>query len=268
MALSHSQAMGNSAPGHTAVAQARTHLREALESLIQWAEDLQECGVGHVECDPAALSQLVVPPTAQKRPEERLAEIARRIAQCRRCPLHRTRTRTVPGQGNPSPELVFVGEGPGTEEDRQGLAFVGPAGQLLTRLIRALGMTREEVFIANIVKCRPTERNEGVRDRPPTDEEMSACLPYLHEQLDVLRPKVIVCLGATALRGLLGLQGISRLRGKWQNYRGIPVMPTYHPSYLLRAGGEGKELYWQVWEDMCEVLRQLGRPVPERRRRS
>lgn len=195
-------------------------------------------------------------------PEARLAEIAGRIAVCTRCPLHRTRNRTVPGQGCARPELVFVGEGPGAEEDRQGLAFVGPAGQLLTRLITRMGFTRDQVFIANIVKCRPTEGGAGVRDRPPTEAEMAACLPYLIEQLQVLAPKVIVCLGGTAVLGLLGLKGITKLRGRWFEYRGIPVMPTYHPSYLLRAGGDQKARYWEVWEDMCKVLERLGRPIP------
>lgn len=195
-------------------------------------------------------------------PENRLRDIAGRIAVCTRCPLHRTRTRTVPGQGSARPALVFVGEGPGAEEDRQGLAFVGPAGQLLSRLITRMGFTREQVFIANIVKCRPTEGGAGIRDRPPTEEEMAACLPFLEEQLNVLQPKVIVCLGGTAALGLLGLKGITKLRGRWFEYRGIPVMPTYHPSYLLRAGGDQKARYWEVWDDMCKVLERLGHPIP------
>ncbi len=248
-------------------------LREAVKLEIEEgareadiaAETLQRlaASVGALRAaPPLAAASRALPAAVVESPETRLADIARRIAVCTRCPLHRTRNRTVPGQGCAQPELVFVGEGPGAEEDRQGLAFVGPAGQLLTRLITRMGFTREQVFIANIVKCRPTEDDAGVRDRPPTEEEMAACLPYLVEQLQVLAPKVIVCLGGTAVLGLLGLKGITKLRGRWFEYRGIPVMPTYHPSYLLRAGGDQKARYWEVWEDMCQVLERLGRPIP------
>lgn len=260
---------------------ARRALREVVSDLVRAIEFERDEGVEDVEADPKLLGGLRPPPTVA-RPrvspsgaremltardaESRLAAIAEEVAVCRRCPLHRTRTRTVPGQGHPCPELMFVGEGPGYEEDRQGLAFVGPAGQLLTRLIRRMGFSREEVFIANIVKCRPTEGGEGRRDRPPSDEEMRACLPYLERQLELLRPNVLVCLGGTAVAGLLGLKGITRLRGTWHEYRGIPVMPTYHPSYLLRSGGDEKARYWEVWSDMCQVLERLGRPVPDVRR--
>jgi len=238
-------------------------LEVAPETLARLACTLQKLHTAsRSSAPPSGSSRAVGSMAADRSPEDRLAEIARRIADCTRCPLHRTRNRTVPGQGCPRPELVFVGEGPGAEEDRQGLAFVGPAGQLLTRLITRMGFTREQVFIANIVKCRPTEDGAGVRDRPPTEEEMAACLPYLEEQLRVLSPKVIVCLGGTAVLGLLGLKGITKLRGRWFEYRGIPVMPTYHPSYLLRAGGDQKARYWEVWEDMCKVLERLGRPIP------
>jgi len=251
----------------------RRELRKAVADLLRWAQIERE-GTAFVECDPALLRSLMAPPAAPSAPpasaappsvppSTALAAIAARIATCTRCPLHRTRNRTVPGQGHPSPELLFVGEGPGEEEDRQGLAFVGPAGQLLTRLIRRMGLSRDEVFIANIVKCRPTENNAGRRDRPPTEQEMAACIPYLEEQIAVLRPRVIVCLGGTALFGLLGLKSITKHRGRWHEYRGIPIMPTFHPSYLLRAGGDEKARYWEVWEDMAEVLRRLGRPVPD-----
>ncbi|MBM4154851.1 MAG: uracil-DNA glycosylase [Lentisphaerae bacterium] len=215
---------------------------------------------------PAALP--ASPRDAATEPAGGLEAVARRIASCTLCPLHRTRTRTVPGQGNPRAELLFVGEGPGADEDRQGLAFVGRAGQLLTRLIIRMGFAREDVFIANIVKCRPTEDFAMRKDRPPTEEEMRTCIPYLEEQIAALAPKAIVCLGATAVFGLLGLKGISRLRGQWQTYRGIPVMPTYHPSYLLRGGGDEKARYWDVWNDMLQVLARLGRPAPEGRKAS
>ncbi len=200
-------------------------------------------------------------------PAADLAAVAAEIAGCTLCGLHRTRTRTVPGQGHARPELLFVGEGPGRDEDRQGLAFVGRAGQLLTRILHAMGLERDEVFIANIVKCRPTQDGAGQRDRPPTDGEMAVCLPYLKRQIAILRPRVIVTLGNTALRGLFGLTGITKLRGRWLTYEGIDTMPTYHPSFLLRGGGEGADRYWEVWDDMAGVLRRLGREPPEKRRK-
>lgn len=209
---------------------------------------------------------------AGKRKEENIAppaelkSIADRIAACKKCSLHEKRTKTVPGQGNSRPEILFIGEGPGEEEDRQGLAFVGKAGQLLTRLIVRMGFVREQVFIANIVKCRPPN------NRKPFPEEMNACRPYLEQQIAVLKPKVIVLLGASALEGLIppvspGMT-ISKVRGKWLEYHatgrsavadgGIPTMPTFHPSYLLR----NQSAMWDVWNDMQLVLKHLGRTVP------
>lgn len=182
-----------------------------------------------------------------------LKKIAAAVAACARCPLHKGRTKTVPGQGNPRPEILFIGEGPGEEEDRQGLAFVGAAGQLLTRLIKRMGFSREEVFIANIVKCRPPN------NRKPWPEEIQACRPYLEEQIAILKPKVIVLLGATALEALMASDlKISRTRGKWLEYKGIPVMPTFHPSYLLR----NQSAMWDVWHDMQLALKRLGRVAP------
>lgn len=190
-----------------------------------------------------------------------LAAIAARVAECRRCELCKTRRRTVPGQGHAQPQIMFIGEGPGADEDAQGLAFVGRAGQLLTRLLTALGLARDEVFIGNIVKCRPPG------NRVPAPEEMQACLPFLREQITLLKPRVIVALGGTAAQGLLGEKvGITRLRGHWRTYEGIDLMPTYHPSYLLRQGEES-EARWEVWDDMGEVLRRIGREPPAKKRR-
>ena len=190
--------------------------------------------------------------------EAELKSIADQVAACKKCSLHKKRTKTVPGQGNSRPEILFIGEGPGEDEDRQGLAFVGRAGQLLTRLIVRMGFTREEVFIANIVKCRPPN------NRKPLPEEMNTCRPYLEEQIAVLKPKVIVLLGASALDGLIPTElpgrTISKARGKWLEYRGIPTMLTFHPSYLLR----NQSAMWDVWNDMQEVLKHLGRkPQPQ-----
>lgn len=195
-------------------------------------------------------------------PEMRVAklrEIAARIARCERCELARQRTQTVPGQGSVTPEIMFIGEGPGEEEDRQGLAFVGRAGQLLTRMIAAMGYTRDEVFIGNVVKCRPPG------NRTPYPHEMEICLPYLEEQIAVLQPKVIVALGGTAVRGLLHIErGITKLRGNWLEYKGIPVMPTYHPAYLLR----NERAKPDVWKDLQEVLKFLGRKPPPPRKKA
>lgn len=186
----------------------------------------------------------------------RLDKIAAAVAACERCPLRRDRNKPVPGQGSPHPDILFVGEGPGAEEDRQGIPFVGRAGTLLTRMIEAMGYRRDEVFIGNIVKCRPPD------NRNPTPEEMQACLPWLQKQIEVLQPKVIVCLGAVAVKGLLATRvGISRLRGHWTQYEGIPVMPTYHPAYLLRYNAAKRD----TWEDLKKVLRKLGRPVPRKK---
>jgi len=183
-----------------------------------------------------------------------LAGLAARIAVCTKCGLHATRTRTVPGQGNPHPELMFIGEAPGEDEDEQGLAFVGKAGQLLTKMIQAMGLTREEVFIGNILKCRPPG------NRKPVPLEMDACMPYLKAQIAELKPRVIVALGATAAQGLLKTEtSISHLRGHWHRFEGIDLMPTFHPSYLLRNPAAKKE----VWEDLQTVLRHLGKPIPE-----
>jgi DNA polymerase len=208
---------------------------------------------------PAAADLGASPPEPMPADPGGLEGIAARVARCRKCPLCETRTRTVPGQGNPSPDLMFVGEGPGADEDAKGLAFVGRAGQLLTKIIGAMGMTRDEVFIGNIVKCRPPG------NRVPSPEEMEACIPYLHEQIDLLKPKVIVCLGATAVKGLFGPDtlGITKLRGQWKSFHGIDTMPTFHPAYLLRNPAGKRD----VWDDMKEVLRRLGRPVPDPNRR-
>lgn len=202
---------------------------------------------------PAPVVRAPQPVAASAGTDVAVNRIASEIAGCKKCSLHQTRTRTVPGQGNArQPEIMFIGEAPGADEDEQGLAFVGRAGQLLTRMIVAMGLTREEVFIANILKCRPPD------NRPPTPEEMAVCMPYLKQQIAEVRPKVIVALGATAVLGLLNLTGIGQLRGKWQRFEGIELMPTYHPSYLLRNPVMKKE----AWQDLQAVLKRLGRTPP------
>jgi len=160
---------------------------------------------------------------------------------------------------------MFVGEAPGADEDEQGEPFVGKAGQLLTKIIQAMGLQREEVYIANILKCRPDTPGQTAGNRKPTAEEMATCLPYLQEQIDLIRPRVIVALGATAVEGLLGKTvGITKLRGHWQTYRGIPLMPTYHPAYLLRNQALSEKR--KVWEDMLQVMEKLGMPISPKQR--
>lgn len=181
--------------------------------------------------------------------------IAETIAACTRCSLYVGRTHTVPGQGCLTPEIMFIGAAPGPEEDRQGLAFVDDAGQLLTRMIEGMGYTRDQVFISGIVKCRPPD------DRKPTPAETKACMPYLAAQVASLRPKVIVTLGDGAARSLLGIDvGIADLRGQWKTFHGIDVMPTFHPGYLLHK----ESAKHAAWSDLKAVLKRLGRRPPPR----
>lgn len=184
-----------------------------------------------------------------------LLGIRRELGECTRCKLSRGRTRLVFGVGDPAAELMFVGEGPGADEDRQGEPFVGRAGQLLTKMIEAMGYRREEVYIANVVKCRPPE------NRNPEPDEMDACEPFLRQQIAAVRPKVLVALGKIAVQALLrDTTAISRLRGRWFTYEGVKLMPTFHPAYLLRSPEEKKK----AWEDLQLVMKELGRPVTRR----
>jgi DNA polymerase len=189
-------------------------------------------------------------------PAADLATIAAAVAGCRACKLCQGRTNTVPGEGAPAPALVFVGEGPGADEDAQGRPFVGPAGQLLTKMIQAMGFRREEVYICNVVKCRPPG------NRNPEPDEVAACLPFLEAQLAALKPQVICTLGNVPLKALLGPEtpGITRMRGQRLDWRGNLLIPTFHPSYLLR-NPEAKK---PAWEDLKQVLAALGRTPPAR----
>lgn len=181
---------------------------------------------------------------------ETLQKIADMAALCTKCSLHNCRTNIVAHRGSSKAEVMFVGEAPGREEDAQGLPFVGRAGKLLDNMIVAMGYGRDDVFVANICKCRPPE------NRKPLQDEMDACLPYLQSQIDLVAPKVIITLGATATEGLLGRgPGITKRRGKWEQYEGIPVMPTLHPAYLLRNPAAKHD----VWEDLQKVMKMLGK---------
>jgi DNA polymerase len=178
------------------------------------------------------------------------------IGDCRRCGLCEGRTNVVFGVGHPRARLMFVGEGPGADEDAQGEPFVGRAGQLLDRIIAAMGLSRPEVYIGNVVKCRPPG------NRTPLPDEAATCLPFLRTQIAIVKPEVIVALGKTALEGLLGplAGGITALRGRWFETQGIPLKATFHPAYLLRNPAAKAP----VWEDMKDVLGRLGLPVPTR----
>lgn len=178
-----------------------------------------------------------------------LAALAAIAHDCTKCRLAKTRTQVVFGVGNPSADLMFIGEAPGRDEDLQGEPFVGRAGQLLTDIIKAMKLTRDDVYIANVVKCRPPE------NRNPEPDEMDACRPYLRQQVELIQPKVIVTLGRFGLQSLTEKgYGISAVRGQWLDYNGIKLMPTYHPAYLLRTPAAKKD----VWADMKKVMAELG----------
>jgi DNA polymerase len=187
-----------------------------------------------------------------------------RALACIKCPsLASSRKNVVFGVGNLEAKLMFVGEAPGADEDEQGEPFVGKAGQLLTKIIETTGLSRSDVYIANILKCRPDTPGQSAGNRKPTPQEMQTCIPFLHEQIDLIRPQVIVALGATAVEGLLGKTlGITKLRGNWQTYRGTPLMPTYHPAYLLRNQSLSEKR--RVWEDMLAVMEKLAMPISEK----
>jgi DNA polymerase len=195
------------------------------------------------------------------------ADLRQRAMACVKCShLASSRKNVVFGVGDINSQLMFVGEAPGVDEDIQAEPFVGKAGQLLTKIIETMGLRRESVYIANILKCRPDTPGQASGNRKPTPEEMQTCIPFLHEQIDLIRPKVLVALGGTAVEGLLGKTvGIMKLRGNWQTYRGIPLMPTYHPAYLLRNQALTEKR--RVWEDMMIVMEKLEMPISDKQRK-
>jgi DNA polymerase len=213
-----------------------------------------------------------VEPPSEKAPlpsqdvETAMGELRQRASACLKCPhLVKSRKNVVFGVGDIHAQLMFVGEAPGADEDAQGEPFVGAAGQLLTRIIKTMGLRRETVYIANILKCRPDTPGQSFGNRKPTADEMKTCLPYLLAQIDLIRPKVLVALGATAIEGLLGAGGgINKLRGKFQTFREIPLMPTFHPAYLLRNQALTEKR--KVWEDMLQVMEKLQMPISEKQR--
>lgn len=214
----------------------------SLETFLKFQRRLGWVGTPRPEQTPAPT------PKALRTDRPTLTEIREEMGECQRCKLARGRTHIVFGEGSPHARLMFVGEGPGEEEDLQGRPFVGPAGQLLNRMLGKMELRREEVYIANVVKCRPP----GNRD--PEADEAAACLPFLLKQIDSIQPLVIVTLGRPATQNLLQTDApITKIRGHWQKYKNIRVMPTFHPSYLLRLPKERQK----TWEDMQQVMEYL-----------
>jgi uracil-DNA glycosylase len=237
--------------------------RELVADLLAHARLLEGLDKVGVAWPPAGMADAVAelraatsspPVVASVGGAERLLAVRTELGDCQRCRLASSRKTIVFGQGNPDAELMFVGEAPGADEDEQGLAFVGRAGQLLTDIIeKGMKLRRADVFIANVLKCRPPQ------NRNPEGDEILSCQPFLEAQIRAIRPRVLVGLGKFGAHWLLKTaEPITRLRGRLGEYQGIPVMPTYHPAYLLRNAAGKKD----VWEDMKAVLRLLGRPVP------
>jgi uracil-DNA glycosylase len=256
--------------------------REIVAEVRAHLEYQRALGVKSIEAPPFDVQKPIVQPAALSLPKEKsaaapsaspvvketaktlasveagqpvtLESIREEIGDCTRCKLHKGRNSIVYGEGDPKAAIVFVGEGPGFDEDQQGRPFVGAAGQLLTDIIeKGMKIKRVEVYICNIVKCRPPN------NRNPEPDEVEACIGFVRKQITAINPRVIVTLGNVPTQNLLNTkQGITRIRGTWQEYHGIPVMPTFHPSYLLRSPGEKKK----VWEDIQLVMKNLGMTIP------
>ncbi len=266
--------------------------RELLDATIGQLEEMRDRGVKFVSASEKTLSLLSEPlselapkmaagvPSVQSRTPApnpiasagaadkaaSLVELRRHVLLCRKCQhLADSRRSVVFGVGSATTRLMFVGEAPGADEDAQGEPFVGKAGQLLTRIIQTMGLSRESVYIANVLKCRPDTPGQATGNRKPTPAEMATCLPYLLEQINIIQPEVLVALGGTAVEGLLGkTEGITRIRGRWFEFQGVPLMPTYHPSYLLHNQAPTEKR--KVWEDMLQVMERLGLPITAKHR--
>lgn len=220
---------------------------QAIDAVSRSLRDLERSGAAGVDCSPATLELLAGWGQRPLRGPESLAAIRTDLGDCRRCKLCSHRTQIVFGRGHPRARLMFIGEGPGQDEDRAGEPFVGAAGQLLTRIIEAIKLTREAVYIANVVKCRPPG------NRLPEPDEIATCMPFLERQIASIRPALICLLGACAAQSVLRTtEPISRLRGRFFDLKGIRVMPTFHPAYLLRNPEKKRE----VWEDMKLLMKE------------
>ncbi len=228
---------------------ARESLAETLEAISGTLKYMAASGCKGFECSPEQLNAVKTLSRLSEVQPEDLEGIQSEVSACMRCNLSKTRTQTVFGEGDSRARLVFVGEGPGYEEDQQGQPFVGAAGQLLTKIIQAMGLGREDVYICNIIKCRPPG------NRNPQPEEIEACLPFLEHQLKVIQPEYICALGAVAAQTLLKTETpISRLRGRLHSFGKISLMPTFHPAYLLRNPDKKRD----VWKDIQLLMREMG----------
>ena len=241
---------------------AETDARDAVEVIGEIQDALRNLaltGWSGFDCLPSHLQILDRWGVSSQSRSETLEEVRRDLGECTRCKLHAGRKHIVFGEGDQSARLVFVGEGPGFEEDKQGRPFVGAAGQLLTKIIAAIGLDREQVYICNIIKCRPPG------NRNPQPDEIEACAPFVRRQLHAISPEFVCTLGTFATQTLLQTEKpISRLRGQFHEVMGIRVIPTYHPAYLLRNPDKKRD----VWEDMKLLMQAMGMPLPEKRNRS
>ncbi len=262
----------------------------ALQLLTQYLHEQADNGVSHLRLSETARTALLRQdkPALQPKREsssanreisvalskaEQLTQIREEAAACPRCKaLGSLRNEMVFAVGSPDAAIMYIGEAPGAEEEKSHEPFVGPAGQTLTKIIQAMGLKRSDVYISNICKYRPMiddGRYQGSKNRPPSPAEMAACLPYITSEIKIIQPKVIVALGSTASAGL-GLEGsVGKLRGQFKEFQKIPVMVTYHPSYLLRReqeDGGGIAEKRMVWEDMLKVMEQVGLPISEKQR--
>lgn len=234
--------------------------KRTLEEYQNWGEDeVYKVPLAPVRQEAVPKADVQTKFTMKKSgPLEKIEALKKKADKCKKCSLGESRLKCVFGTGAADADLMFVGEGPGYDEDHKGEPFVGRAGQLLTKIIEAMGQTRESVYIANIVKCHPmkdpSDPEKRANDRPPTPEEMDACRPYLDMQLEIIKPKIIVTLGASSTKGLLKTEeSISTIRGSVREYKGIKLMPTYHPAALLR----NPSLKKFVWDDMKRVMNFL-----------
>lgn len=261
------------APAASAVAGEPTSAAspEELVAVLKGAERPKRGRAAAAEAVPGATFAPIPPPPKVRLPEgdreKRWDALREQVLGDLVCQEHvRPGKKIVFGVGTLDADIFFCGEAPGAEEETQGEPFVGPAGKLLTRIIEAMGLSRDRVYIGNIMNWRPEMPSE-FGNRPPTAEEMAYCLPYLRAQVEVVQPKVIVALGKTAVDGLLGpdpARRMGRIRGQWSEFAGIPLIPTYHPSYLLRNNTNRTKR--EVWEDMLQVMEHLGMPISDRQR--
>ncbi len=259
-------------------------LPRIFSDTIRYLEQEKKRGIRSLHINPAILenwhipnliqaipklgNQVHLPEKSPMSPERRTAFEGLRVKAlaCQKCPhLVRSRKQVVLGSGNLDAELMFIGEAPGADEDQQGEPFVGRAGQLLTKMIQAMGFKRSDVYIGNVLKCRPNVDTPS-GNRKPTAEEMETCIPYLKEQIQLIQPRVLVTLGDTAVKGLIPSlkDGITKLRGRWLEFQSIPLMPTFHPAYLL--SNQSLAIKRLCWEDMLAVLERLSKPISEKQR--